>query len=116
MAIRLRGMDLEETVALTQAMAKSGEELEWPEAWNQQLVDERSTGGVGDRVSLVLAPALAACGCKVRRRLLPRPDQNSDLRGQQFTSATVTQTELQTQNSGFLPPGQDLGPLPISSP
>ncbi|KAM5250608.1 thymidine phosphorylase-like isoform 1-T1 [Hipposideros larvatus] len=65
MAIRLRGMDLEETVALTQAMAKSGEELEWPEAWNQQLVDKHSTGGVGDKVSLVLAPALAACGCKV---------------------------------------------------
>ncbi|XP_019524120.1 PREDICTED: thymidine phosphorylase isoform X2 [Hipposideros armiger] len=66
MAIRLRGMDLEETVALTQAMAKSGEELEWPEAWNQQLVDKHSTGGVGDKVSLVLAPALAACGCKMQ--------------------------------------------------
>ncbi|XP_032972267.1 thymidine phosphorylase isoform X2 [Rhinolophus ferrumequinum] len=65
MAIRLQGMDLEETVALTQAMAKSGEQLEWPEAWHQQLVDKHSTGGVGDKVSLVLAPALAACGCKV---------------------------------------------------
>lgn len=65
MAIRLRGMDLEETVALTQAMAKSGQQLEWPEAWHQQLVDKHSTGGVGDKVSLVLAPALAACGCKV---------------------------------------------------
>nr|KAF6498438.1 thymidine phosphorylase [Rousettus aegyptiacus] len=64
MAIRLRGMDLEETVALTQAMAKSGQQLEWPEAWHQQLVDKHSTGGVGDKVSLVLAPALAACGCK----------------------------------------------------
>ncbi|XP_023381205.1 thymidine phosphorylase isoform X1 [Pteropus vampyrus] len=65
MAIRLRGMDLEETVALTQAMAKSGQQLEWPKAWHQQLVDKHSTGGVGDKVSLVLAPALAACGCKV---------------------------------------------------
>lgn len=74
MAIRLRGMDLEETVALTKALAKSGEKLEWPEAWNQQLVDKHSTGGVGDKVSLILAPALAACGCKVRRRLFPRPE------------------------------------------
>ncbi|XP_019064485.1 thymidine phosphorylase [Fukomys damarensis] len=65
MAIRLRGMDLEETFALTQALAKSGQQLEWPEAWHQQLVDKHSTGGVGDKVSLVLAPALAACGCKV---------------------------------------------------
>nr|KAF6399047.1 hypothetical protein HJG59_019048 [Molossus molossus]KAF6399050.1 thymidine phosphorylase [Molossus molossus] len=65
MAIRLRGMDLEETVALTQALANSGQQLEWPEAWHQQLVDKHSTGGVGDKVSLALAPALAACGCKV---------------------------------------------------
>ncbi|XP_069909236.1 thymidine phosphorylase isoform X2 [Oryctolagus cuniculus] len=65
MAIRLQGMDLEETSALTQALAKSGQQLEWPEAWHQQLVDKHSTGGVGDKVSLVLAPALAACGCKV---------------------------------------------------
>uniref|UniRef100_A0A8C6EPV5 Thymidine phosphorylase n=1 Tax=Marmota marmota marmota TaxID=9994 RepID=A0A8C6EPV5_MARMA len=65
MAIRLQGMDLEETSALTQAMARSGEQLQWPAAWHQQLVDKHSTGGVGDKVSLILAPALAACGCKV---------------------------------------------------
>ncbi|KAG3290659.1 thymidine phosphorylase, transcript variant X1 [Ictidomys tridecemlineatus] len=65
MAIRLQGMDLEETSALTQAMARSGEQLQWPEAWHQQLVDKHSTGGVGDKVSLILAPALAVCGCKV---------------------------------------------------
>nr|XP_048300793.1 thymidine phosphorylase isoform X3 [Myodes glareolus] len=65
MAIRLRGMDPEETSVLTQALADSGQQLEWPKAWHQQLVDKHSTGGVGDKVSLVLAPALAACGCKV---------------------------------------------------
>uniref|UniRef100_A0A2K5ZJE6 Glycosyl transferase family 3 N-terminal domain-containing protein n=1 Tax=Mandrillus leucophaeus TaxID=9568 RepID=A0A2K5ZJE6_MANLE len=59
MAIRLQGMDLEETSVLTQALAQSGQQLEWPEAWHQQLVDKHSTGGVGDKVSLVLAPALA---------------------------------------------------------
>ncbi|XP_077025414.1 thymidine phosphorylase [Tamandua tetradactyla] len=65
MAIRLRGMDTEETAALTRALAESGQQLEWPEAWQGQIVDKHSTGGVGDKVSLVLAPALAACGCKV---------------------------------------------------
>nr|XP_004650705.1 thymidine phosphorylase [Jaculus jaculus] len=65
MAIQLQGMDLEETSALTRALAESGQQLEWPKAWHQQLVDKHSTGGVGDKVSLVLAPALAACGCKV---------------------------------------------------
>lgn len=65
MAIRLRGMDLEETETLTRALANSGHQLQWPDLWRQQLVDKHSTGGVGDKVSLVLAPALAACGCKV---------------------------------------------------
>ncbi|XP_035316429.1 thymidine phosphorylase [Cricetulus griseus] len=65
MAIRLQGMDIEETSVLTQALADSGQQLEWPKAWHQKLVDKHSTGGVGDKVSLVLAPALAACGCKV---------------------------------------------------
>uniref|UniRef100_A0A8C3JBL9 Thymidine phosphorylase n=1 Tax=Calidris pygmaea TaxID=425635 RepID=A0A8C3JBL9_9CHAR len=66
MAIRLRGMDAGETLALTRAMAGSGRALEWPPAWRGRLVDKHSTGGVGDKVSLALAPALAACGCKVR--------------------------------------------------
>ncbi|NXJ99411.1 TYPH phosphorylase, partial [Corythaixoides concolor] len=65
MAIRLRGMDAEETLALTRAMAASGRALAWPLPWQGLLVDKHSTGGVGDKVSLALAPALAACGCKV---------------------------------------------------
>ncbi|XP_074128068.1 thymidine phosphorylase isoform X1 [Sminthopsis crassicaudata] len=65
MAIRLRGMDLGETEILTRALAESGQQLQWPEAWGRLVVDKHSTGGVGDKVSLVLAPALAACGCKV---------------------------------------------------
>ncbi|XP_068025756.1 thymidine phosphorylase isoform X1 [Melanerpes formicivorus] len=69
MAIRLRGMDLRETLALTRAMAASGRTLAWPQAWHGRLADKHSTGGVGDKVSLVLAPALAACGCKVRGAL-----------------------------------------------
>ncbi|XP_032052647.1 thymidine phosphorylase [Aythya fuligula] len=65
MAIRLRGMDAQETLALTRAMAASGRLLAWPQGWRGRLVDKHSTGGVGDKVSLALAPALAACGCKV---------------------------------------------------
>ncbi|XP_071659693.1 thymidine phosphorylase isoform X2 [Patagioenas fasciata] len=65
MAIRLRGMDGGETLALARAMAGSGRALAWPQAWRGLLVDKHSTGGVGDKVSLALAPALAACGCKV---------------------------------------------------
>lgn len=66
MAVWLRGMDAGETLALTRAMAHSGRALAWPPAWRGRLVDKHSTGGVGDKVSLALAPALAACGCKVR--------------------------------------------------
>ncbi|XP_075440099.1 thymidine phosphorylase isoform X2 [Ascaphus truei] len=65
MAIRLRGMDAEETRALTREMVTSGRVLQWPEEWSGRVVDKHSTGGVGDKVSLPLAPALAACGCKV---------------------------------------------------
>ncbi|XP_040269494.1 thymidine phosphorylase [Bufo bufo] len=65
MAIRLKEMNPEETMTLTKAMVDSGSVLEWPEKWKGLLVDKHSTGGVGDKVSLPLAPALAACGCKV---------------------------------------------------
>lgn len=66
MAIWQKGMVAEETVALTQEMMESGEVLKWPKAWEGLVVDKHSTGGVGDKVSLPLAPALAACSCKVR--------------------------------------------------
>ncbi|CAI9582632.1 unnamed protein product [Staurois parvus] len=65
MAIRLCGMNSEETMTLTKEMVASGCVLTWPEEWRGLLVDKHSTGGVGDKVSLPLAPALAACGCKV---------------------------------------------------
>ena len=49
----------------TQAMVQSGDSMEWPNQWRHLCVDKHSTGGVGDKVSLPLAPALAACGLKV---------------------------------------------------
>jgi thymidine phosphorylase len=64
MAVAVRGMDHAETVALTEAMRDSGAVLRWP-ADHRPVVDKHSTGGVGDKVSLVLAPLLAACGAAV---------------------------------------------------
>jgi thymidine phosphorylase len=63
MAILLRGMGRDETVALTRAMTHSGEVLRWDDAGlHGPILDKHSTGGVGDKVSLMLAPIVAACG------------------------------------------------------
>ena len=59
------GFTESETIALTEAMRDSGDILEWDSGISKLIVDKHSTGGVGDKVSLVLAPALAACGLMV---------------------------------------------------
>src|SRR4051812_18750973 len=64
MAVLCRGMDEKETVALTRAMADSGERLGLG-AVKRPKADKHSTGGVGDGVSLALAPLAAACGLAV---------------------------------------------------
>lgn len=61
MAVVLNGMNREETVALTQSMRDSGDVLDWSEL-DGPVIDKHSTGGVGDNVSLMLAPIIAACG------------------------------------------------------
>ncbi|MEI4471107.1 thymidine phosphorylase [Frigidibacter sp. MR17.24] len=63
MAVRLRGLDAPGRVALTRAMRDSGAVLDWD--LPGPVVDKHSTGGIGDSVSLLLAPALAACGAYV---------------------------------------------------
>ena len=66
MAVFLNGMTSTETVALTRAMTASGRRLDWaPFELNGPVVDKHSSGGVGDKVSLILAPILAACGAYV---------------------------------------------------
>ena len=66
MAVFFNGMTLEERIALTRAMTLSGETLDWraPDLPGP-ILDKHSTGGVGDNVSLMLAPMLAACGAFV---------------------------------------------------
>uniref|UniRef100_UPI0013F59790 thymidine phosphorylase n=1 Tax=Oharaeibacter diazotrophicus TaxID=1920512 RepID=UPI0013F59790 len=61
MAVFFRGMDRDERVALTLAMRDSGTVLDWSDLPGPAL-DKHSTGGIGDTVSLMLAPAVAACG------------------------------------------------------
>lgn len=61
MAVYFRDMTLPERVALTEAMRDSGSVLDWSDLPGP-AVDKHSTGGVGDNVSLMLAPILAACG------------------------------------------------------
>ncbi len=63
MAICVRGLGVDETVALTRAMARSGDRLDWSNAdLGRPVVDKHSTGGVGDKTSLLIAPIVAACG------------------------------------------------------
>jgi pyrimidine-nucleoside phosphorylase len=64
MAVVFRGLDRQELAALTDAMIASGQRLTF-DGWPTPRVDKHSTGGVGDKVSLVLTPLVAACGVAV---------------------------------------------------
>jgi pyrimidine-nucleoside phosphorylase len=64
MAAFLRGLDDDETSALTRALLHSGRRFDWSDL-KRPSADKHSTGGVGDKISLVLAPLVAACGVLV---------------------------------------------------
>jgi len=66
MAVYQRGMTMKERITLTQQMMYSGKVLSWQEmGLDGPIVDKHSTGGVGDKVSLMLGPIVAACGAYV---------------------------------------------------
>ncbi len=63
MAVFFQGMSLDERVALTRAMTHSGTVLDWSgKGLDGPVLDKHSTGGIGDKVSLILGPIVAACG------------------------------------------------------
>ncbi|MCY3800088.1 MAG: thymidine phosphorylase [Chloroflexi bacterium] len=83
MAVCLRGMDQTEATALTDIFVASGTELAW-ESLSAPAVDKHSTGGVGDKTSLVVVPLAAACG-------LAAPKVSG--RGLAFTGGTIDKLE-----------------------
>ena len=64
MAVAINGMNADEMATLTQAMLRSGEQWHLRDSYDF-IADKHSTGGVGDKVSLVLSPWVAACGIKI---------------------------------------------------
>ena len=64
MAVYFRGMSPEETLALTDAMMRSGDALSW-DGLSRPTADKHSTGGIGDKLSIPLAPLVASCGVAV---------------------------------------------------
>ncbi|MEM5948008.1 thymidine phosphorylase [Spirochaetia bacterium 38H-sp] len=117
MAVFFRGMADEELAVFTRAMMESGRVLDFSHLGNA-LVDKHSTGGVGDKVSLVLAPAVAACGAFVPMmsgRALGHTggtlDKLESIEGYR-TALSVSEVERVLRECGFVMFGQSEDMVP----
>ncbi len=117
MAICLKGMNDEETLTLTQAIAESGDEVDLSR-FGRLSVDKHSTGGVGDKTTLIVAPIVASLGCKVAKmsgrglghtggtvdKLEAFPGYNTSLTADQFLTQVERIGIAVTGQSGNLAP------------
>ncbi|NIV38545.1 MAG: thymidine phosphorylase, partial [Anaerolineae bacterium] len=117
MAIYLRGMDRQETIDLTMSMARSGDQLDLQDI-APFIVDKHSTGGVGDKTTLVVAPLVAAAGICVGKmsgrglgftggtldKLESIPGYRSDLTEKEFRAQLASVGIVVTGQSGDLAP------------
>ncbi len=105
MAVIFKGMTDEETVALTQEMAHSGDMLDLSR-FGERSVDKHSTGGVGDKTSLIIGPIVASCGCVFAKM---------SGRGLGHTGGTVDKLEsvkgykIAVDEESFLRQAEDIG-------
>ena len=99
MAILLNGMNSREISRWTNAMINSGERMEWS-ALDRKTVDKHSTGGVGDKITLPLAPLVAACGGAVASLRLHGAGHRLPQRGRELRSRPLTSKPFKGDYNG----------------